>query len=107
MRNVPTVALSLLVLTAGVSSALAAEGTATLLALVDAPRLDPDRSVRVQNVEIDMGPGTLAIGSGILVPAAAVSGHSLELVFIGDARFRIDPGDPIEFAQLEMFAEEA
>jgi hypothetical protein len=113
MRNTPTVLwrplvlLLLSLLSIGLTSAesaAASNSVDALLKQVKKPELDTDRAVQVHNVEIDMRPGTLVLGDGVLVPAEAISGHTFELAFIGDARFQIDPQDEIESRQLELFA---
>lgn len=65
--------------------------------------LDPARAVHVENLEIDMDQATLHLIRGVLVPAQSIGGRTLEMVFIGDGRFRMRPPDKIEQAQLELF----
>jgi hypothetical protein len=74
-----------------------------LLEMVRSSKPARDRAVSVREVEIDMGPASLVIGEGILLPAEAVEGRSLEIAFVGDAWFRFATSDPVESRQLELF----
>ncbi|HKQ60409.1 MAG TPA: M1 family aminopeptidase [Candidatus Polarisedimenticolaceae bacterium] len=91
-------ALSLLV-----PAAAAATPPAELWAEIRAARLDPARAVSVSQLNVDLGLGTLLLGAGVLVPAAPVDGQVWELVFLGDARFQLEPPDAVEGGQLELF----
>lgn len=75
---------------------------AELLAAVRAPQLDLEAAVWLDQVEVPLGAARLDVDRGLLVPAL-VAGRPAELVFIGHARFRLDPGDEIEAGQLELF----
>jgi hypothetical protein len=90
---------------AGCASASAIE-PAELLAGIRSPVLAPDRAVSLRSVELEMGPGVFEVRQGILFPGKAIAGRTVELVFIGQARFRLDPPDDIEAGQLELFTGE-
>ena len=65
--------------------------------------LQPARAVVVDNLEIDMGPATLRLNHGLLIPAAPNGDRTTELVFLGDAHFEMSPPNAIEADQLELF----
>jgi len=79
---------------------------ARLLAALRSSTAEEARAVDVRKLEIDMGPGTLVIESGVIVPAAPVDGRTLETAFVGDAWFRFSTPDPVESHQLELFTGE-
>lgn len=55
-------------------------------------------------LELDLGFGTIAFESGTLYPmAAAAEGRALEVVFLGNATFSVEPPDAIEAGQLRRF----
>jgi tetratricopeptide (TPR) repeat protein len=84
------------------ASTLAAE-PAELVRLIRTPQLEPDRAVSLRNVELEIGIAVMEIERGVLIPTAPIDGRTLELVFIGQARFRCDPGDDVEAGQMELF----
>ena len=74
-----------------------------LLEAVRAVKPAEDRAVVVRKAQIVMGPATLVIEEGVLVPSSPVGGHLLEVSFTGDAVFRFATSDPVESGQLELF----
>lgn len=75
-------------------------------------RLAVERAVAVEGARLEAGPGTIELLRGHLAPAVADlsavgeaprGDRAIELVFVGEARFRIDPPDPIEAGQLQLF----
>lgn len=60
-----------------------------------------------RNVEVELGRGRLTLEEGRLYPVESAAsrrdGAPLELVFVGRARFRLDPPDEIEAGQLQLF----
>jgi hypothetical protein len=69
--------------------------------------LEFDRAVEVEEVEILAEPGTIRLGSGVLVPAAAPGGRVFELVFVGEGIFEFTPPNAVETERLELFTTEA
>lgn len=106
-NRIPAVALALfLAVLAGLPAhADKAEGLA-LIEAIGSAKLDTAAAVEVAKVELDMGLGRLAIVEGWLYPAEPVGGRVFEAVFVGDARFEIEPPDEIERGQLELFTEQ-
>ena len=88
-----------------IATATAAEGPdpGALLRAIRTARLERQRAVSLRHVEIDLGPATLSVERGFLVPAAPIEGRTLEMVLIGQAVFRAEPPDAIEAGQLELF----
>lgn len=74
-----------------------------LLLQVRSTALDPQGAVTLGNIELALGPATIDIARGVLIPARTREGRVVELVFVGQARFRISPPDRIEAGQLELF----
>jgi len=81
----------------------AAADPAALLDAVRSTTLDPARAVALRNVELEVGIATLELRRGVLIPTRPVDGRIVEMVFIGQARFRCTPPDEIEAGQLELF----
>ena len=100
--------LSVAIVTAHPAAAGKAQGgeAARLLALLQSAEPDEKRAVSVRQVEIDMGPGTVVIEEGVLVPARPVEGRTLEVAIAGTAWFRFAISDPVESRQLELFTGE-
>jgi len=94
-----------LVCLALVTSASATE-PAELLARIRAPTLAIDSAVSLRNVQLQMGPGVFDVQQGVIFPGDPIAGQVVELVFIGQARFRLEPPDEIEAGQLELFTGE-
>ncbi|MCP3981807.1 MAG: M1 family metallopeptidase [bacterium] len=67
--------------------------------------LDLDRAVAVSDLQIEMGAGSLSLEDGVLIPAKPIADRTLELLFLGAARFRIDPEERLERQQLRLFTE--
>ncbi len=65
--------------------------------------LDPARAVTLKGVKLDTGLADLLLEDGVLVPATTVGGKTAELVYLGKGRITVDPPDPIEASQLEIF----
>ncbi len=73
---------------------------------ITSAELDPERAVALDNYVIELGEARVAVEAGTLIPARAIDGRTVELVFVGQARFRIEPPDEIEAGQLELFTGE-
>lgn len=80
-----------------------AVGMIAALEAIRAPGLRAEAAVRVDGLDIEVGPGTLSVSEGVLVPARPVAGRPMEFAFDGEARFRIDAPDDVEAGQLELF----
>ncbi len=76
---------------------------AALLEAIQAARLEPDRAVQVDGLSLDTGAATFEIRRGVIFPATPVGGRTVEMVFVGEAVLVLDPGDPVEAGQLELF----
>jgi tetratricopeptide (TPR) repeat protein len=88
----------------GIAASLAAASDpAVLVEQIDGATLDYDRALRVTALRVDTGRGTLTLHDGVLFPATAVGGRVVELVFLGDATLHVEPPDPVEAGQLELF----
>jgi hypothetical protein len=70
---------------------------------IEASHLDPARAVTLKNVKLAAGLATRRLEDGILLPASPVGGKTLELVFLGRGRITLEPPDPVEAGQLELF----
>jgi len=64
---------------------------------------DVSGAVALKQVTIELGPASMEVERGILVPARTAGGRALELVFVGQARVRLEAPDAIEAGQLELF----
>ncbi|MEA2564612.1 MAG: hypothetical protein QOH06_6116 [Acidobacteriota bacterium] len=69
---------------------------------IGALRLDPQRAVTLDNVKLAAGLAQLQL-NGILFPTSPVGGKVVEMVFLGEGRVTLEPPDPIEAGQLELF----
>jgi tetratricopeptide (TPR) repeat protein len=78
-----------------------------LLRQVRSTRLDFDRAISLNNLDLEFGPAELSIDRGVLIPAMTTGGDPVELLFIGQARFQVEPPDAIEAGQLELFTGQA
>ena len=76
---------------------------AALQAAIAGARLDPSRAVTLKNVKLGVGLGKLSLDDGVLIPATAVGGKTIEMVFLGKGRIEVEPPDAIEAGQLELF----
>jgi len=76
---------------------------AALQAAIAGARLDPARAVTLKNVKLGIGLGKLSLDDGVLIPATAVGGKTIEMVFLGKGRIEVEPPDSIEAGQLELF----
>jgi hypothetical protein len=74
-----------------------------LLAEIAASRLEPARAVSVGRLTLDLGGARLKTEGGTFFPASPVAGRVVEVVFLGRARLQLEPPDPIEAGQLELF----
>lgn len=74
-----------------------------LVQAIRTARLEPDRAVQIDSLEIDLGFARMQFEEGHFVPAAPIDGRTFELAFVGHARFFLDPPDSIEAGQLELF----
>jgi len=62
--------------------------------------------VTVERLRIDLGPASLTIERGTLIPVEGPAGAARELIVLGDARFSLVTDDPVESYQLELFTGE-
>lgn len=85
------------------SAFAAAPDPATLQAEISASRLEASRAVTLKNLRLAMGPGTLRLDDGVLIPTTEVGGKTVEMVFLGKGRIEVEPPDAIEAGQLELF----
>ncbi len=69
---------------------------------IGALRLDPEHAVTLDNVKLAAGLAQLQL-NGILFPTSTVGGKVVEMVFLGEGRITLEPPDPIEAGQLELF----
>ncbi len=74
-----------------------------LLEAVEAGKPEEALAVRVSKAQLQMGPGTLVIEDGVLLPSAPVNGRTLEAAFVGEAWFRFAATERVESGQLELF----
>jgi hypothetical protein len=65
--------------------------------------LDPARAVAVQHLALSGGLARMELEHGVLIPAAAMGGRTLEMVFVGAGRVTLEPPDAIEAGQLDWF----
>jgi len=81
-----------------------ARGTepAALRREIGALRLVPERAVTLDNVKLAAGLAQLQL-KGILFPTTPVGGKVVEMVFLGEGRVTLEPPDPVEAGQLELF----
>jgi tetratricopeptide (TPR) repeat protein len=94
--------LGLLVLPSAAAWAAAGD-PASLLAEISGARLETSRAVTLKEVKIGAGLATLHLEDGVLIPASPVGGQTVEMVFLGKGRIEMDPPDPVEAGQLELF----
>ncbi len=66
---------------------------AALQAAIAGARLDPARAVTLKNVKLGVGLGKLSLDDGVLIPATAVGGKTIEMVFLGKGRIEVEPPD--------------
>jgi hypothetical protein len=86
------------------AAAAAPSGTGELAAIrqqIDAVQLEPARAVSVSKLKLNLGLAELTL-DGTLVPASAVAGKTVELVFLGHGRIALDPPDEVEAGQLDL-----
>ncbi len=57
----------------------------------------------LKSVKLATGLATLRLDDGVLLPAAAVDGKTVEMVFLGKGRLELEPPDEVEAGQLELF----
>ena len=69
--------------------------------------LEPARAVAVQHLALSGGLARMELERGVLIPAAAMGGRTLEMVFVGTGRVTLEPPDAIEAGQLDLFTARA
>lgn len=74
-----------------------------LLSSIQGMRLDPDRAVALDKVKLGAGLATFHLESGLLLPTTEVGGKAAEMVFLGKGRVVLEPPNPIEAGQLDLF----
>ena len=72
----------------------------SMLAEARSARLEPSRAVRVSDLQLDLGRGRIWFEDGVFIPATEVAGGTREVVFVGRARFSLEPPDAVERGQL-------
>lgn len=77
-----------------------------LLNRLRSTELAPESSVYLEDISIPVGEAELQVSAGTLIPTDPVAGRVVEWVFVGQARFKLEPPDAIEADQLDMFAGE-
>jgi len=102
-RAARAAALACALLVGNGSAAASSLGSAELLDAILDTTLDHDRAVGLHDVVIEIGDAELHVDTGVLVPTHPIDGRRVELVFVGQARFRIGPPDEIEAGQLRLF----
>lgn len=70
---------------------------------IAAARLEPAAAVSLKGLKLSAGLATVSLVDGVLVPASAVGGRPIEMVFLGKGRIVLDPPDEVEAGQLELF----
>lgn len=76
---------------------------AKIQAEIAGSRLEASRAVLLKKVKLGAGLATLYLDDGVLIPASGVAGKTVEMVFLGTGRITVEPPDPIEAGQLELF----
>lgn len=66
-------------------------------------RLDFESAISLQKLNLNAGLANLHFDDGILVPTTKVGGKVIEMVYLGKGRVDVDPPDPVEAGQLELF----
>src|SRR6185295_19129261 len=94
--------VGLLLLHAGAALAQSPD-PASLRREIEQARLDPVRAVSLKGLNLNAGLAILSLEYGVLLPTTLVGGKTVELVFLGKGRITIDPPDPIEAGQLDLF----
>ncbi len=65
--------------------------------------LQTGRPRALKNVRLDTGSAVLDLHDGLLYPATAGDGRTVEMVFVGHGTVTLEPPDAIEAGQLELF----
>ncbi|MCG8458393.1 MAG: hypothetical protein MI919_19115, partial [Holophagales bacterium] len=76
---------------------------AEALADVRAAFLDPGAARHLEGVSLDTGFARLTLIEGTLFPVRTPAGRLAEMVFLGEGKLHVEPPDPIEAGQLELF----
>ncbi len=85
------------------SLALSQQEVDALLAEIKIEELRAADAVAVSDLALQAGPLRLRLTSGTVYPASPVAGRSVELIFLGQGELELDPDDPIEARQLEIY----
>jgi tetratricopeptide (TPR) repeat protein len=64
------------------------------------------QGIPVEQLRIDLGPASLTIERGKLVPVEGAPGRTQELLVLGEARFALSTDDPVESYQIELYSGE-
>src|SRR5262245_36168724 len=62
--------------------------------------------IPVEQLRIDLGPASLTIAQGKLVPVEGMPGRTQELLVLGEGRFALSTDDPVESYQVELYSGE-
>ncbi|MEO7796055.1 MAG: M1 family aminopeptidase [Thermoanaerobaculia bacterium] len=77
-----------------------------LIAALTNRSLDAARAVPVERLKLKVDLAEVHLEHGWIFPATQVAGRDVELVFVGEGRFRLEPPDDTEAGQLELFTGE-
>src|SRR5262245_60315991 len=96
--STPLLALLPSLLTLFIAGAARAElpDPAALSREIAAARLEPSAAVSIKGLKLSAGLATVSLVDGVLVPASAVGGRAIEMVFLGKGRISLDPPDEVE-----------
>ncbi len=97
------VATSAVATTAVATTGPAAADPAGLLEEIRAARLETDKAIQADGLALNTGLAKFRIHEGVIFPATPIGGRVVEMVFAGRATLELDPEDPIEAGQLELF----
>lgn len=101
MRKVPPLLLLLLFITPSVFAQ--AENGKSIWSVLSAPAMDPAKAATVEKVEIVRDRVHITLLSGTIQFVKPVNGVVFGAVFHGDGRVFVDPPNPVETRQLQLF----
>ena len=70
---------------------------------LSAPSMDPDKSAKVENLEIVRDRIHIMLVSGVIQFARPANGIVFGSVFAGEGRISVDPPNPMEKEQIKLF----
>lgn len=86
-----------------VASRAGADEARALIEALSSTRLETSSPRQVSNLGLETGWATIELLDGVLYPVQAADGSVSELIFLGQGRVQLDPPDPLEASQLELF----